>query len=807
MDLIVPSMEALLKGVIEGTGGEVGRQLWAGLRLLVSRERGEGHRDGDGQGRSTSGGPAEDALRAFEADPRDPVRLAVLGAALTTAAQSDPQFLAHFDAWRQRASALPLPSNAAGAAELHSPAAERIESIDERLQPLVPRHLRPPLAHFTNRTAELLQLDQAAQTRTGAGGTQIVVVSGGGGIGKTALVEHWLHRRAADFRDGVLHADLAATAGDHRAQIHLVLSGLLRSLGVAGEQVPATADEASILFRQITARSNLAVHLDNAESDAQVEALLPTSPESTVVVTSRHLLGGLNRLGARFIHVQALAPEAGRELLRRSLGEDRVAAEFESSVRLVELCGGHPLALALTAGSLATRPQQSLDDAVQQLTEDRRHQRALRREISITSNFDGSYDALTDEQQVAYRRLGFHPRGEFSLQAAAAALALPVHEARQRVDDLVEVSLLEIRGERYAFHDVVRSDARERAEWDDDHDQHRAVICRLLEHYVALAAAADAVVAPQEWRLGEFFPSPGAPPAYSSSLEALEALERDLPTLMAMLRAGGEYGAHALVWQLAEAMWHLFLRRKHIAEWELAYRLGIAAARRCADDAALARMHYCLGLAFHDQGRRAEALTAGQDALRVARRADHDRLTAHALGLIGMARREQGDVKDAVAALAEAVALDHVAERHRDAALSRRRLGQTLLAADKIAEAIDELTKSRDLAERIGDPDVKAMTTVWLADAYTRAGDPAHAEEFAAQAAGLLADSGSSKYRAQAYMVCGEAAAAQGRLTTARDHLQRAKAFFIEAGAPDLRRVEEALTEVTNRLSDASAQR
>ena len=49
----------------------------------------------------------------------------------------------------------------------------------------VPRQLIAPPRHFTNRRAELDQL-----TRTESA---IVVVSGPGGVGKTALVRAWAH--------------------------------------------------------------------------------------------------------------------------------------------------------------------------------------------------------------------------------------------------------------------------------------------------------------------------------------------------------------------------------------------------------------------------------------------------------------------------------------------------------------------------------------------------------------------------------------------------------------------------------------
>ena len=62
-------------------------------------------------------------------------------------------------------------------------------------------------------------------------------------------------------------------------------------------------------------------------------------------------------------------------------------------------------------------------------------------------------------------------------------------------------------------------------------------------------------------------------------------------------------------------MWSLFLSRKHFPDWIATYRMGIDAARRCADHAALSRMHHRLGMAFHNLHRPEQALAQGEEAL------------------------------------------------------------------------------------------------------------------------------------------------------------------------------------------------
>jgi transcriptional regulator with XRE-family HTH domain len=65
----------------------------------------------------------------------------------------------------------------------------------------VPRQLPSPLPGFAGRDAELAELD-------GAGDSEIRVVVGAGGIGKTWLALHWANTHVARFPDGQLFVDL-----------------------------------------------------------------------------------------------------------------------------------------------------------------------------------------------------------------------------------------------------------------------------------------------------------------------------------------------------------------------------------------------------------------------------------------------------------------------------------------------------------------------------------------------------------------------------------------------------------------------
>src|SRR5919108_418501 len=103
------------------------------------------------------------------------------------------------------------------------------------------------------------------------------------------------------------------------------LAGLLRGLGVRAEAVPVELAEAATLYRSLLAGRRMLVVLDNAASAEQVRPLLPGSPGSLVVLTSRDRLTGLVAThGVHRLTLGVLTPTESVALLARMLGADRV---------------------------------------------------------------------------------------------------------------------------------------------------------------------------------------------------------------------------------------------------------------------------------------------------------------------------------------------------------------------------------------------------------------------------------------------------------------------------------------------------
>lgn len=163
----------------------------------------------------------------------------------------------------------------------------------------VPAQLPRDVGDFTGRTTELGGLLAGARQAPSGGsgavegvvehGGRVVVVTGIGGSGKTALAVHAGRRLAARFPDGLLFADLRGTGSRPLAPAE-VLARFLRALGLPGSAIPAGLDERAALYRSMLASRTALVVLDDARDAAQVRPLLPGCSSCVSLVTSRKRL-------------------------------------------------------------------------------------------------------------------------------------------------------------------------------------------------------------------------------------------------------------------------------------------------------------------------------------------------------------------------------------------------------------------------------------------------------------------------------------------------------------------------------------
>ena len=295
----------------------------------------------------------------------------------------------------------------------------------------MPRQLPAAVAGFEGRATELEALTSLLEEAARPGGTVVIsAIDGTAGIGKTALAVQWAHQVAGRFPDGQLYVNLRGfdPAGPPMTPAEAV-RGFLDAFEVPAARIPVSLDAQAALYRSLLAGRRVLVLLDNAGDTSQVWPLLPGSPGSCVVVTSRNRLTGLIANGARPLTVDLLTDADAREMLARRLGADRVEAQPQAVQQIIARCARLPLALSIVAARAAAHPAFPLTALAEELRDAEGRQVVLdagEAATSVTAVFSWSYQQLSDPAARMFRLLGLHPGPDITAPAAASLAAVPV---------------------------------------------------------------------------------------------------------------------------------------------------------------------------------------------------------------------------------------------------------------------------------------------------------------------------------------------------------------------------------------------
>jgi tetratricopeptide (TPR) repeat protein len=607
--------------------------------------------------------------------------------------------------------------------------------------PPVPRQLPPDAAPFTGREAELAALDALlADDRPAPGAPPVCVISGTGGVGKTALAVHWAHRARRAFPDGQLYVNLLGFGpGDLAREPGEAVRLFLDALGVPPDRVPASVDAQVGLYRSLLADRRVLVLLDNARDAGQVRPLLPNSPGCLVLVTSRAELTGLVAAeGARPLPLDLLPAGAARELLVRRLRPGQ-AGERAAVDAAVARCAGLPLALAIVAARARARPSFPLDALLTGLEE------GLDGELDVFDGdddgsrlrtvFSWSYRALSPDAARLFRLLGLAPAPEVTTAGAASLAAVPPHTARRLLTELTRAHLTTERSPgRYGMHDLLWAYARELAHGQEDAADRRAALGRLLDHHLYSAAGADALLDRYyrvPWAAAPAPPPPGVTPArVATGADAVAWFQRERPLLLGAVRLAAHRGFDAHTWRLACATRGFLSRHGHTDDQLETHRAALAAAGRLGDPTASAHAH--LGL--------------GQALIRLGDGAEGERHLRRALGLFGASGNPVGQAVAHVylsvlegwrQAYARAAAHNERARRLYRAAGDRAGEGRTMnnvgwylarLGRDR--EALDRCTRAWAVNREVGDAPGESATLDSLGFVYHRLGRFEEAVDF-----------------------------------------------------------------------------
>lgn len=510
------------------------------------------------------------------------------------------------------------------------------------------------LPAFTGRDRELAELTATVSTAAGQGtlGMAVHVVDGMPGIGKTTFAVRAAYQLAGYFPDGQVFLELHGhSPGQAPVDPGDALASLLLLWGVPAIDIPAGLDDRARLWREKLAGRKILLLLDDAVGDEQVRPLLPGSPGSLVLITSRRRMESV--ADASPVSLQTLPPQDAAAMFERYTGAHR--HDPRAVAELMAMCGYLPLAITLTAGRLRNHPCWTPENLADDLRCSRNRITVLRAgNRTVAAAFDLSYRDLSPDEKRLFRRLGLHPGTRIEALAAAALDGEDPEPTGERLDALYLNHLLEeVAPGRYRLHDLTRAYSLTlRTEDGDDKALHR-----LLDYYLHAVRSATRFVATRGPRPEIAAEPPAGTHEFGSEAEAIAWLSAERANLGACITYAAVHDHLHRAAELAVAL-HPYLEQH--GYWHDAHRLDQAvlaaeqAAGNLTDEAAtradLGRVRSLLGdhpAAVEDLMRARELSARSGDRLG----------EAAALTEIGFARMELSEYPEAIEYLTRAHAL------------------------------------------------------------------------------------------------------------------------------------------------------
>ncbi|MYW95992.1 ATP-binding protein, partial [Amycolatopsis rubida] len=579
-----------------------------------------------------------------------------------------------------------------------------------------PVQLPPRRPALVGRDAELARLEDILRRCDPA--PPVVVLTGIGGVGKTALALGWLYGRLDAFPDAVLYARLSADIADPAST---ALHGFLRALGVPGREIPPSPHQRAALFRGLTADLRFAILIEDAARSEDVSALLPGSTAAFVLVTARTQLVRLLADGAEEISVDPLEDAPASQVLAFYARRDGLGPAAE---RLLAACGGLPLALAVTGSRLRHRPCRAPEREV------RRIDAQPKGIAAMADALDSSYAALDEFAARAYRACGFLPGPHLDRAALSHTLQRLPGFTDDDLDDLVDAHLLrDVDDDTVDQHDAVRRHARALAEQVDDQRDRDRLLDRYTRWYRDRTVAASTLIHPH--RPGFAAATAGI---FADRDAALAWWTRDLPVINAVADDAADRGRHEELWQIAEASWGYFLYHRDYPPFLRLFTAGLRAARACGEPVAEARMLHQIGFVHRKLGNVEEAVAHDEAAAVIGEREQHALTLATAASRAAWAAEAHGDPERALDLYEDSAEKHAHADRPRGVGLARLRRGNLLITLGRDPEALTELAAAAEIMVEQDDPAQHAEVLVALAGIFERQGDDRSARDHLARA-------------------------------------------------------------------------
>lgn len=590
--------------------------------------------------------------------------------------------------------------------------------------PVLPHDIRS----FTGREGYLTKL--MAEVRT-TGVVDIYAIDGMAGVGKSAFAVHAAHALAPRFPDGQIFLQLHAhTVGQQPVDPADALASLLITSGVAAERIPAALRDRAALWRSQLAGKRVLLLLDDAASHEQVEPLLPGTPGSLVLITSRRHLSALD--DATSICLETLTPDEAAALLIRVAGRQDLDGADTAVRSINQLCGHLPLAIGMLARQLHHHPAWLATRLADELAAAHDRLEFMHSEnLSVAAAFDLSYQDLADGQRQLLRRLGLHPGTDIDPYAAAALDDCGLAAARRGLNELFDHHLVtEPASGRYQMHDLIREYARALAQTDDPDDRESALV-RLTDYYVNAAAAIG-----RHFNRG--FPLDGRTPPGLPDLptraDAAAWMESERANMQAVVDYAAVRGWSAPGIAIATATSGFLRVHGHWTEMRALHVTALETAQLAGYGRAEAEALTNLGIVQRLTGEYVASIATLERALEACREVGDPRGEARALVALGIVERLTVSFPVAAATLTRALELYGAAADQLGQADALSELGCVQRLAGSFPDARASHERALRLYRDLGDRQGEADSLRYLGRVHQEAGDYATVTSLYAQA-------------------------------------------------------------------------
>ena len=369
------------------------------------------------------------------------------------------------------------------------------------------------------------------------------------------------------------------------------------------------------------------------------------------------------------------------------------------------MCGGIPLALLIIASMLKADTALSAGRLAEELAigRERLQPQAYGHggcdlPPSIAGACVAAYRRLEEAPALMFCLLPVIPGPDASTSAAAALAGISEAQAQMALEQLVRAHLVEatpgITG-RWRLHDLLRL----AAEWLSDArtatDQRERARDRLLDHYLTMAEAADAILRAQ--------PGTAMPGQFASQADAFAWLEEEFTAITAAVSMAANTGRDQVAWRLPLALAEYFRRRPRFDDWLPSVAISIDSARRLGDRHGEGVALDSMGLALSAVNRMDEAIAVYKTAAAIFANTGDRQREGVALISLSAALRAAGQFDEAIIAGTDAVAvLQHTGDRHGEA-VAMDSFGLALVGVNRYEEAATAHKEAAVIFWEVGD--------------------------------------------------------------------------------------------------------